>query len=57
MGRAPKPCVNATLWEVNRGKHLTTTQRKDGLCENCRTVLKVLAARRKVAEGLDTELA
>lgn len=55
MARAPKPCVNATLWEVNQGKHLTTTRRKDGVCENCRIVLTLFARRGKMDNGLDKE--
>lgn len=49
------PCINATLWEVNRGKHLTNI-RKDRTCENCRTIIDVLEHRRMVAEDLDFEL-
>ena len=48
------PCVNATLWEVNRDKHFTDDKLQP--CENCATVLAALEHRRKVAEDLDFEL-
>lgn len=51
---AEVPCVNATLWEVNRGKHMTDDKLQP--CENCETVLRVMQHRGEVANELDFEL-
>lgn len=47
----PVPCINATKYEVENGKHLTRNM--DRHCNSCQTVLDKFAAARKQAEAIE----
>lgn len=48
MRSEPVPCIHATDYEINLGKHITWDD--DRLCNPCRRVLDIFAERRAMAE-------
>ena len=51
---AKEPCVNATLWETNRGMHLTDDKLQP--CQNCTVILTHFENLHLYAKDLDFEL-